>query len=374
MGIIALKSKQVNKDYSFQPFVSILVPCYNEEKVISKRIKNLLNLNYPKSKYEILIIDSGSEDRTIETIEKFVRSSDSFQPNLKLIKEDQRRGKASAINLGKDHAVGDVILITDANSIFHEDVLMEIVPHFKDQENGAVSGRYFVSNPNNTFSGSEAFYWEIENITMLGESSIDSISTVIGSISAWRKELMNFRLTAISEDLDMTIQIISNRYKVKYEPQAKVYEFSAITKEDQIRQRKRTSIGTIQAIFKNINYFIFPKNLHSLLIFPSHKILTMISPFLLVAIAILYFIAFDVGVILTHLVLSLIVFSAFLALLLSMRSRLLRDGEMRTNFSIFSMLKVVYYVLLNEYLILIAWKDFISGNHSVLWEKAGSTR
>lgn len=374
MGIIALKSKQVNKDYSFQPFVSILVPCYNEEKVISKRIKNLLNLNYPKSKYEILIIDSGSEDRTIETIEKFVRSSDSFQPNLKLIKEDQRRGKASAINLGKDHAVGDVILITDANSIFHEDVLMEIAPHFKDQENGAVSGRYFVSNPNNTFSGSEAFYWEIEHISMLGESSLDSISTVIGSISAWRKELMNFRLTAISEDLDMTMQLRSKGFKIKYEPRAKVYESSATIKEDQIRQRKRTSIGTLQSISNNANYLFKPKDLYTVLIFPSHKMLAMISPFLLTGISIFYLIVCDIGVILTHLCLSLVIFAGFLVLLLSLKSQLDINGEIRSNFSIFSVPKIVYYVLLNEYLILIAWMDYIFGNNSVLWEKAGTTR
>lgn len=374
MAIVALRSKPEKKDYSFQPFVSILVATYNEEKVIAKRIENLFTLNYPKNKYEVLVVDSGSTDRTTEIVEKFIGQSNPSQPDLKLIKEDERRGKASAINLGKEHAKGEIVVIADANSIFDENVLREMMPHFKNPEIGAVSGRYFISNPNNILSGSEAFYWEIEHTIMLGESFLDSISTVIGTISAWRKDLMNFRSTTISEDLDMTIEIRRKGYKIKYEPDAMVYEPSATTPEDQIKQRKRTSTGTIQNMFNHINYFLPPRNLYTLLIFPSHKILAMFSPFILLAIPILYIVAWDIGIVITHFVLSLFIFAGMLILLLSLKSRLVKNEGAKSIFSISAIPKVIYYVLLNEYLILLAWIDFILRRYSVLWERAESTR
>ena len=374
MAIVALKSKPEKKDYSFQPFVSVLVATYNEEKVIAKRIENLFTLDYPKNKYEVLVVDSGSTDRTTNIVEKFIRQSIQSQPDLKLIKENTRRGKASAINLGKEQAKGEIVLIADANSIFDENVLREMMPHFKNPEIGAVSGRYFISNPNKILSSSEAFYWEIEHIMMLGESYLDSISTVIGTISAWRKELMNFRPTTISEDLDMTIQTRRNGYKVKYEPDAMVYEPSATASEDQIKQRKRTSTGTIQNMFKHINYFLPPRNLYTLLIFPSHKVLAMFSPFILLAIPILYIVAWDIGIIITHFALSLFIFAGMLILLLSLKSRLVKNKGMKSGFSISAIPKIIYYVLLNEYLILLAWIDFIFQRHSVLWERAESTR
>jgi cellulose synthase/poly-beta-1,6-N-acetylglucosamine synthase-like glycosyltransferase len=309
MAGVALKSKPENKDYSFQPFISVIVPTYNEEKVIAKRIENLFELDYPKSQYEIIVVDSGSTDNTTEIVEETIKEHEKDKPNLRLIKEEERKGKASAINLGKKHAKGEVVLITDANSIFDKNVLKEIMPHFKNQEVGAVSGRYFISNPDKTLPSSESFYWEIEYINLLGESFLDSISTVIGTVSAWRKKLMNFRSKTISEDLDMTLQVRRNGYKSRYEPEAKVYEPSATTPEDQIKQRKRTSLGTIQNMFTHLGYFIPPRDLYSILIFPSHKALTMFSPFILLAIPILYILIWNIKVIITHFVLTLFIFT-----------------------------------------------------------------
>jgi len=374
MAIIALRLKPKNKDYSFQPFVSIIVPAYNEETVIKKRIENLLDLKYPRDKYEIIVVDDGSTDKTAEIVKTIIKKHGENKSKIELIKEKERRGKASAINLGKKYAKGEIVLIADANSIFDENVLKEMMPHFKNSKVGAVSGRYFISNPDKTLTSSEAFYWEIEHITFLGESFLDSISTVIGTISAWRKDLMNFRTTTITEDLDMTIQVRRNGYKIRYEPEAIVYEPSATTIEDQIKQRKRTSLGTIQNMFKHLGYFILPRNLYSFFLFPSHKALAMFSPFILSAIPILYILTWNITVMITHLVLTLLIFAGIFSLLMSLKSKLIKDERMKSDFLIYSIPKIVHYVLLNEYLILLAWKDFIFKRYSVLWERAESTR
>ena len=374
MAIVALKSKQKNKDYAFQPFVSVIVPTYNEETVIEKRIENLIALEYPKSQYEIIVVDSGSTDNTAEVVEDTMKKYEDSEPAIRLIKEEERKGKASAINIGKKHAEAEIVLVTDANSVFDKNVLKELMPHFKSPEVGAACGRFFISNPNEKLANSEAFYWEIEHITLLGESSLDSISTVIGTISAWRKELMNFRSKTISEDLDMTIQVRRRGYKIRYVPEAKVYEPSATTSEDQIKQRKRTSIGTIQNMFTHLGYFVPPRDLYSILIFPSHKALAMFSPFVIIAIPILYYFSWNIKIIITHFVLTLFIFVGIFTLLMLLKLRLNKGEKRKASLSISSISKVVYYVLLNEYLILLAWKDFIFRRYSVLWEKAGSTR
>jgi len=374
MAIVALRAKPKNKDYSFQPFVSIIVPTYNEEKVIEKRIKNLFELDYPKDKYEIIVVDSGSADSTAQIVEKLIEKHCSSGLNLRLIKEEERKGKASAINLGKKHAKGEIVLVTDANSIFDKNVLKEMMPHFKNPKVGAVGGRYCVANPENKLAASESFYWDLEYIMRKGESVLDSACLFHGEINAWRKELVDADTSMLSEDLDMCIKIRKKGYKIEYEPKAKVYEPSATTPEDQIKQRKRTSIGTIQNMFKYLSYFIPPRDWYSFLIFPSHKALAMFSPFILLAIPILYILTWNIKVVSTHFVLTLIVFAGMLALLMSLKSRLNKDEKVKSNFPIFSIPKIVYYVLLNEYLILLAWKDFIFRRYSVLWEKAESTR
>lgn len=376
MAIVALKSKSKpkNKDYSFQPFVSIIVPTYNEEKVIEDRNKNLFVLDYPKDKYEIIVVDSGSTDKTTVIVDKLIEKHNPSEPNLRLIKEEERKGKASAINLGKKHAKGGIVLITDANSIFDKNVLKEMTPHFKDPKVGAVGGKYCVANPENPLAASESFYWDLEYIMRRGESALDSACLFHGEINAWRKDIVDADIRMLSEDLDMCIKIRKKGFKIEYEPEARIYEPSATTAEDQIKQRKRTSIGTIQNMFKHLGFFIPPRDLYSFLIFPSHKSLAMLSPFILLTIPILYIAAWDIRIVITHFVLTLLIFAGIFALLMSLKSKLTKGERMKSGFSISSMPKIVYYVLLNEYLILLAWKDFIFRRYSVLWEKTESTR
>lgn len=371
MAMISLKGKPLLKDYSYHPFVTILVPTFNEESVIRDRITNLKKLEYPDDKYEIIVVDSGSTDRTKELVKE---ASINCKVPLKLITEDKRRGKASAINYGKKSARGDIILVTDANTVFTDNVLNEMIPHFKDPKVGAVGGRHVLADLDNPIAQSNQFYLELEYVMRSGEAVLDSACLFHGEINAWRKELGEADTKNLSEDLDMAIQIRRKGYKVEYEPSAIFDEPSPSLSGDLVVQKRRTSTGTIQNIFKHISYWIPPKDYYSLLIFPSHKALPMFSPFLIIAVPVLYLLIMNLNVILTHLIVSILTFSVLYLFLNRLKSKLTYSQESKSGLSLKSFPKIIYYVLLNEYIIMLAWKDYLSGKYTVLWQKAETTR
>jgi len=377
MAIIALRSKPKLKDYTFQPEVSILVPTFNEENSIKQKLENLIGLDYPPEKFEIIIVDSGSRDKTVQIANDIIKAHAQKNPSITIVKETERKGKASAINFGKSFARHDIILVTDANCTFNKEALKEMMPHFKDADVGAVGGQFSVSNANNDITTSSQFYWELEYIMRIGESALDSSCLLHGDMNAWRKELVTADTSIVSEDLDTVIQIRRKGYKIVYTPKAIFYEGSPSTVKDWIKQRKKNTIGTIKNIFKYWQYFVFPRDYYSLIIFPSHKTLAILSPFLLAVVPVLYAISLAVSgisvALAVHAIVSAIIFGILFVVLLSLKSQFFKSTN-HTRFSLLSVPKILFYVLLNEYLVTLAWKDFLFGKYSVLWEKAETTR
>ena len=367
----ALHRRDDNKDYSFQPFISILVPTFNEEAIIQKRIQNLQALKYPKDKFEILVVDSGSSDATMSVVERMCHESEA--PRVRLVCEDQRRGKASAINCGTAHAVGDIVLVTDANSLFDENVLAELAPNFENVKIGGVGGRYVVSNPENPLPSVEQFYWELEDVLRTGESELDSACLFQGEINAWRKSIVKADPAMIGEDLDMSIVIRKKGYKVAFEPKAICYEPAPISFAEQLTQKKRRCLGTIQNIFKHWHYLFAPRDWYSLLIFPSHKGLLMFTPFMFIGILLGYVLIWNPYLILEHLFIMSAVFLILLLVYLRYVPRL-QQAYVTTRRVKVRLPAIAYYVLFDEYLLLLAWKDFLFGRYSVLWEQVSSTR
>jgi cellulose synthase/poly-beta-1,6-N-acetylglucosamine synthase-like glycosyltransferase len=373
MLAIYRRSSPMDKDYSFQPSVSVIVPTFNEAGNIVARLDNLAALDYPKEKYEVIVVDSGSSDGTAGLVEKYRKACP--QCRISLLEEGSRNGKASAINLGRQHAMGEIVLVTDANDLFDHAALREMMPHFKDGRVGAVGGRYVVSNQNNRLASSTQFYWDVEYVMRCGEAALDSACTFHGEINAWRKQLISANPNAVTEDLDMCIRLRRSGYRIQYEPQAMVYEPAPTTPEDQITQRKRTALGTIQCMFNYRGYLALFHNWYTALIFPSHKILPMISPFALILIfaGYLYLAPHYLLLVVLHFLASLTAFSSLYLLLIRLIPG--RKGGADTEPAVGSGVgRTIGYVLLNEYLILLAWKDFLTGRVSVLWQKVESTR
>jgi cellulose synthase/poly-beta-1,6-N-acetylglucosamine synthase-like glycosyltransferase len=374
MTVISLRLKPQTKDYNYQPFVSIFVPTHNEEISIERRIDNLYRLDYPKQNYEIIVIDSGSTDKTRQIVQRLIEhNGETDLPSLNLVKEAQRNGKGAAINAGMSHAQGEIILVTDANCLFSINALKELAPHFKNPKVGAVGGRYVVLNPDNALTLATKFYRDLEHVLRTGESALCSACLFDGEINAWRKNLADIDKHMIAEDLDMCIKIRKKGYKIDYEPEAVVYEAVPTTLQEQVKQRKRTSIGTITSMLNNLKYILVPSDLYRLLILPSHKGLAMLSPYLLLAVPVLYFAMQDWAWVLLHGAGSIIAFGLIFALLTLGRKQLgKRYRTERANVT--TMARMVWYTLLNACIVLAAWKDVVTRNYTVQWEMVRTTR
>jgi cellulose synthase/poly-beta-1,6-N-acetylglucosamine synthase-like glycosyltransferase len=371
MGIVGRRAGHQPAPSSTLPFFSVLIPTYNEASAIGKRIGNLLTLEYPQDRFEILIVDSGSTDGTAEAVQDIIRTRGQEVPSITLVQEKERSGKGSAINAGRSVARGEVILVSDANAAFHPGVLGILGPAFADPRVGGVGGRYCVANPEQESTEGASFYWDLECLMRKGEAALDSACLFHGEINAWRKDLVDADPSMLSEDLDMAIRIRRAGRKIGYEPRAVVHEPAATTRRDQITQRRRTATGTMQAIGKHLPYLLTHPGWYTWVIVPSHKILPLLTPWLLLAIPVLYFASGDLPVIVGHAVISTVILGLVLAGLRHMLRREPCGGIRKTPGRPGH---ITEYVVLNELLIVMAWWDFLTGRYTVLWEKVKSTR
>ena len=156
------KNKKISKFY-FEPFVTIVIPAYNEEKSIESTIRNKLELNFPSEKIEIIVVSDGSTDRTEEIVKRFEANG------VRLVQQGPRAGKTSALNLAVPMARGEIVVFSDANSIYERDALKAILENFADADVGYVTGKMVYVNPDGTVIGDGcSAYMKYENFLQAG--------------------------------------------------------------------------------------------------------------------------------------------------------------------------------------------------------------
>lgn len=352
-------------DDAFTPLITLLIIVHNEENAIKRKIENSVNLDYPKDELEIIVVDDGSTDETRDIVKGYENVG------VKLVEQNPRKGKASAINLGMAHANGEIVTITDGNSLLNEEALKKIVRHFSDPLVGGVGGRYEPKNIEGKDVGlGSIMYWKLERFVREKESAIDSIIGMNGNIAAIRKGIMHkIDENLLVEDFDMTVSLRKEGFRVLYEPEAYAWKLAPGSLKDEIIQKKRRIIGTIQTLSRHKSVLFNPKyGLYGTLIFPSHKLFQMLLPFLFILLVISSFGSY----LTTDSILILIFFYLLITFLVSSSiSILILHFKPNTKFLPFILLK---YFFIQHYEVLLGWLDYLKGNYQVTWEKAESTR
>ncbi len=246
-------------DYAngFSQKVSIVVPAYNEEKVIVATINSLLATNYPD--FDIIVVDDGSHDGTYRLL------ADNFSANRRVrIFSIPNGGKSAALNFGIARTDAEIIITLDADTLFTPETVGKLARHFINPRVGAVAGNAKVGNRVNLLTRWQALeYITSQNLDRRAFDIMNAITVVPGAVGAWKRaaigEAGGFSNLTLAEDTDLTFAIIRNGYKVRYEDEALAFTEAPDTVRNFIKQRFRWMYGSFQAVWKHRDTWFRPR-------------------------------------------------------------------------------------------------------------------
>lgn len=272
-GIFFL-SKLIGKHWNASqiwPKVTVVISAYNEQMIIREKVYNSLSLDYPAEKLEVLVSSDGSSDLTNSIV------GDIKDFKVRLLAHP-RIGKSECLNRTVPSAEGEIILFTDANSMFPKDLLSKIVRNFNDPDIGLITGSTIYKNGEGGRASTD-FYSKLEKWTKYGESLISSCAGADGAVFAIKKALYKPLMGDDINDFIIPLNIIKQRKRVVMDPDVFCIEDSTRKTKNAFRRQVRITTRTLWAIKRNIE-FLNPLRYKSFSFFLlSHKILRLSVPF-----------------------------------------------------------------------------------------------
>lgn len=240
------------------PPVSVIVPAYNEVKVIGRAIESLLAMDYPA--YEVVVVDDGSTDGTAEVAERWLGLRRGTEVR---VFRKRNGGKATALNAGIALARHPFLLCMDADSWMEPGTLRAAVRHFQDPHVGAVAGNVKVENRDRALTKLQALeYIEGLNLPRRAQGFVAAVNIVPGPVGLFRREALEevggYDTDTFAEDADLTLKLITAGWKVVYEDAAVTWTQAPERALDLVQQRYRWTRGILQALRKRKGVFLRP--------------------------------------------------------------------------------------------------------------------
>lgn len=230
------------------PKVSVLVPVYNEGKIIDSTVRALLHQDYPD--YEILLINDGSQD---ESYRRLLRYQGDFDGVTIKVIQQVNLGKAQALNAGIRAAGGELVFCMDGDTILKSDALKFMVRHFEDAKVGAVAGNVKVGNRGRLWTDLQALeYVEGLNLARQAQGFFTAVNIIPGPCGMFRKQALEevglYESTTYAEDCHLTLKLLVQGYRIVYEPEAICVTEAPGKLIDLLKQRYRWTRGILQSI------------------------------------------------------------------------------------------------------------------------------
>jgi cellulose synthase/poly-beta-1,6-N-acetylglucosamine synthase-like glycosyltransferase len=256
------------------PAVTLVVPAYNEQACLANKILNLLQIDYPADKLEIVFVSDGSTDRTNEIL------NSSKHPSIRVVLLPDRMGKANALNVAISEAHHDILICSDASTLLAPDAVKKLVRHFSNPKVGVVCGALeFERTPESRQT--EGVYWKYENMLRLMEARLGATLTASGALFALhRRAFQTLDPGTVVEDFVIPMNARGLGYAVVYDPEARAMDIAASSVSGEFSRRVRLAVGSFRALK---GFLRTDLNAFTGVAFVSHKLSRWVLPFLLIA-------------------------------------------------------------------------------------------
>jgi cellulose synthase/poly-beta-1,6-N-acetylglucosamine synthase-like glycosyltransferase len=271
-----LRPKEV-KRAEIEPTVTILITAYNEEKDIRNKLENTLKIEYPKKKLEVLVASDGSTDQTDEIVKGF------SQAGIKLFRQEGRVGKTATQNNAVEQAQGEIILFSDATTMYQPDVLRAILPSFADEKVGCVAGKLvYIDKKDTTIGQGAKSYWNYETFLKKAESRACSLIGASGCLYAVRSEAYRPMYPEACSDFLIATVMYEQGLRTIYEPNAVCTEETNNKSDKEMRMRVRVISQTFTDLWRNRKMMNPLQSGFYAVELISHKLLRYAVPFFLI--------------------------------------------------------------------------------------------
>ena len=325
--------------------VTLIVSAYNEAEVIAKKIENSLEIEYPRDQLEVIVVSDGSTDGTDQIVRQYA------DRNVVLISSEIRRGKTAGLNAALIRANGDIVIFTDADSMFPRDTVKKFVEFFCDESVGLVTGSTsYLSTDGKGVAHSAGIYTRLETFIKYLETLSGSCVGADGAIFAVRKCLYRPLRDDDINDLVIPLNVIRSGKRVVLRKDLVCFEPPSADEKSAFLRQARISNRTLRALFRNLDLLNFLKFRNFSFKIGSHKFIRLCTPFFMLALIPLNYFLLEKGDHFLYLLIAQIVFYGF-----------------AIAGSKVDLFKPAYHFVLVQIAVLYGWYLYMKGESIVTW-------
>jgi cellulose synthase/poly-beta-1,6-N-acetylglucosamine synthase-like glycosyltransferase len=274
LAVLSLFRRRDNPDPRHEPTLSVIIAACNERENIRRKLEQTLALDYPPDRLEVLVVSDGSTDGTDAEVSRLT------DPRVRLLRVPERGGKTNAQNVAVREARNEVLVFSDATTVYHPQSLRYLAGNYADRRVGAVSGRYQYFDPEGrspTGLGSVAF-WSYENLIKTAQSRIGTITGCCGCIYSVRRDLYTELAPDVISDLVQPLWVIKQGHRVVFEHRALAYEETTQSTAEEFAMRVRVTTRGMRGLL-SVRDLLLPWR-HPWVSFQllSHKVLRWLVP------------------------------------------------------------------------------------------------
>ncbi len=352
-------TEEIDDDY--EPEVTLFIAAYNEKDYVATKMKNTLELEYPKEKLKIVWVTDGSDDGTPEMLSNY--------PNITVHHLDARNGKIGAMNRGMAFVNTPIVVFSDANTMLGKESIRRIVRLFGNEKVGCVSGekRIFNQDSDVASGAGEGLYWKYESALKKWDAELYSVVGAAGELFAIRTQLYRqVEKDTLLDDFVISLRVAQEGYTIQYDPEAFAIETASANVKEELKRKIRIAAGGIQSVVRLralLNVFKYGTLSFQYI---SHRVLrwTLAPLCLLVLIPISSILVYHQGF------LEVRLYSILFWLQLLFYGAALLGWFLENRATRIKAIFVPYYFLIMNLSVVLGFVRYIRNNQSVNWERA----